>query len=266
MTNIRASITNSAGQRCDHAQRLRLDAAIARDPPLWSATWWPRRLSGAVPNRTICRQASRRYPVVIVCAVTTWRDREPQEGGQRPDRGAGSVDHASLVVNGQVLWLRTLVPQQHLLRLPFAGRLLRRAVDGTRPSCGRERVKQEMLVSEVIAHRRPAAAACTMAGAQGQVELRETPYPVIRGARRVCVPIRRVPRGAGVRMSPEPATVTAPPAGQAFGCTVQARRNTMQERACHGSRRRDTRPALSDLPFPCRPRPAPRCVGCPAPG
>ena len=72
-----------------------------------------------------------------------------------------------------------------------------------------------------------------MAGAQGQVEVRETPYPVIRGARRVCVPIRRVPRGAGVRMSPEPATVTAPPAGQAFGSTVQARRHTMQERACH---------------------------------
>ena len=49
-----------------------------------------------VPNRTICRQASRRYPVVIVCAVTTWRDREPQEQGQRPDRGAGSAAHASL--------------------------------------------------------------------------------------------------------------------------------------------------------------------------
>ena len=27
-------------------------------------------------------------------------------------------------------------------------------------------------------------------------------------------------------MSSEPATVTAPPAGQAFGCTVQALRNT----------------------------------------
>jgi hypothetical protein len=34
--------------------------------------------------------------VVIVCAVATWRDREPQEEGQRPDRGTGSVDHASL--------------------------------------------------------------------------------------------------------------------------------------------------------------------------
>ena len=60
--------------------------------------------------------------------------------------------------------------------------------------------------------------------------------------------------------------VTVLPAGRAFGCTVQAMRNTMQERARHGSRRRDTRSALSDLPFPCRPRPAPRCVGCPAPG
>jgi hypothetical protein len=40
----------------------------------------------------------------------------------------------------------------------------------------------------------------------------------------------------GVRMSSEPATVTAPPGGQAFGCTVQALRNTMPERARHGSR------------------------------
>src|SRR4029077_21198996 len=38
---------------------------------------------------------------------------------------------------------------------------------------------------------------------------------------RVCVLIRRVPRREGVRMSPEPTTV---PAGQAFGCTVQASR------------------------------------------
>ena len=42
--------------------------------------------------------------------------------------------------------------------------------------------------------------AVTMAGAQGQVELRETPALVIGDARRVCVPIRRVlrtRRGAG---------------------------------------------------------------------
>ena len=82
---------------------------------------------------------------------------------------------------------------------------------------------------------------------------------------RVCVLIRRVPRREGVRMSSEPATVTASPAGEAFGCTVQARPNTMQKRARHGSRRRDTRPAISDLPFPRRPRTAPRRVGCSAP-
>jgi hypothetical protein len=29
------AITNSTGQRCDHAQRLQLDAATARDPPIW---------------------------------------------------------------------------------------------------------------------------------------------------------------------------------------------------------------------------------------
>lgn len=34
-------------------------------------------------ERTVCHPASRRYLVVIVCAVTTWRDREPQEEGQR---------------------------------------------------------------------------------------------------------------------------------------------------------------------------------------
>jgi len=112
-------------------------ATCVPDPPLRSATWWPRRLSGAVPNRTICRPASRRYPVVIVCAVTTWRDREPQEGGQRPRSRCRLCRSCVLVL------------QQHLLRLPFAGRLLGRAIDGTRPSCGRERVKQEMLVSEV---------------------------------------------------------------------------------------------------------------------
>ena len=87
-----------------------------------------------------------------------------------------------------------------------------------------------------------------------------------RAAGRARVLIGRVPRGEGMRMSSEPATVTAPPAGQAFGCTVQALRNTMQERARHGSRRRDTQPAISDLPFPRRPRPACRCVGCSAPG
>jgi hypothetical protein len=44
------------------------------------------------------------------------------------------------------------------------------------------------------------AAACMMAGAQGQIEVRETPDLVIGDARRVCVPIRRVLRtcrGAG---------------------------------------------------------------------
>ena len=51
-----------------------------------------------------------------------------------------------------------------------------------------------MLVSEVVAYRRPAAAACTMAGAQGQVKVRETADLVIGDARRVGVPIRRVPR------------------------------------------------------------------------
>jgi hypothetical protein len=39
----------------------------------------------------------------------------------------------------------------------------------------------------------------------------------------------------------------------------------MVERARDGSRRRDTQPAISDLPFPRRPRPAPCCVGCSAP-
>ena len=58
-------------------------------------------------------------------------------------------------------------------------------------------------------------------------------------------------------MSSEPATATAAPAGQAFGCTVQGIAETLcgSELAPMGSRRRDTQPALSDLPFPASPAP-----------
>jgi hypothetical protein len=45
------AITNSTSQRCDHAQRLQLDAATARDPPFGAATAGVATINSGVQNR-----------------------------------------------------------------------------------------------------------------------------------------------------------------------------------------------------------------------
>src|SRR6266566_1264487 len=90
---------------------------------------------------------------------------------------------------------------------------IRRAIDGTRPSCGREQVKQEMLVSEADSPPQTCSGRLHDGGCPGPGRVAGDTLPGDRGARRVCVLTRRVPRGEGVRMSSEPATVTAAPGG-----------------------------------------------------
>jgi hypothetical protein len=74
--------------------------------------------------------------VVIVCAVTAGCDREPPDAGQRPDLGVGSANHAFLFSSSTFV--------SHSLNACFAGL-------STGPglhAAARERVKEEMLVSE----------------------------------------------------------------------------------------------------------------------
>jgi hypothetical protein len=74
--------------------------------------------------------------VVIVCAVTARCDREPQDAGQRLDRGAGFADHAFLFSSGTVV--------SHSPNACFAGLFTGPGLH----AAARERVKEEMLVSE----------------------------------------------------------------------------------------------------------------------
>jgi hypothetical protein len=74
--------------------------------------------------------------VVIVCAVTTWCDREPQDAGQRADRGVGFADHAFLFSSSTFI--------SHSPNACFARLLTGPGLNAA--AC--EPVKEEMLVSD----------------------------------------------------------------------------------------------------------------------
>jgi hypothetical protein len=74
--------------------------------------------------------------VVTVCAVTAGCDREPQDAGQRPDRGAGFAGHAFRFCGSTVV--------SHPPNAGFAALSTGPGVHAP----ARERVEEELLVSE----------------------------------------------------------------------------------------------------------------------